>query len=29
MYSNQNRVTGGTDHIPWNKQRLIGPKPPL
>ncbi|MGA9032188.1 MAG: hypothetical protein WB402_06715 [Sulfuricaulis sp.] len=29
IYSNQNSVTGGTDHIPWNKNRLIGPKPPF
>ena len=29
MYCNQNSVTGGTDHIPWNKHRLIGPKPPF
>jgi len=29
MYCNQNSVTRGTDHIPWNKNRLIGPKPPF
>jgi len=29
MCSNQNSTTGGTDRTPWNKDRLIGPKPPL
>jgi len=29
MYSNQDNATGTARHIPWNKDRLIGPKPPL
>lgn len=29
MDSNQNHATGGAGHIPWNKNRLIGPKRPF
>ena len=29
MYSNQNSAAGSVNHIPWNRGRLIGPKPPL
>lgn len=29
MYSNQNGATGSVNYIPWNRGRLIGPKPPL
>lgn len=29
MYGNHNSATGTARHIPWNKDRLIGPKPPL
>jgi integrase len=29
MCSNQNSTTGSADRAPWNKDRLIGPKPPL
>ena len=29
MYSHQNPSNSPIGHIPWNKNRLIGPKPPL
>lgn len=29
MHSDSNSVTDHAGHIPWNKDRLIGPKPPL
>lgn len=29
MYSSQNSATNLTDHTPWNKDRIIGPKPPF
>ena len=29
MYSNANSAEIGANHNPWNKGRLIGPKPPL
>lgn len=29
MYSNQSSTSGPVRHIPWNRDRLIGPKPPL
>ncbi len=29
MYSNANSADIGANHNPWNKGRLIGPKPPL
>ncbi|MGH8609303.1 MAG: hypothetical protein ACREX9_18390 [Gammaproteobacteria bacterium] len=29
MYSNANSAEIGASHNPWNKGRLIGPKPPL
>jgi len=29
MYSDQDNVTGLAHLVPWNKGRLIGPKPPL
>jgi hypothetical protein len=29
MDSKQSNVSNAAHHIPWNKDRLIGPKPPL
>lgn len=29
MYRNTNTALGRANHMPWNKNRLIGPKPPL
>ncbi len=29
MYSNAKNADVGANHNPWNKGRLIGPKPPL
>lgn len=29
MSNDQNHTSSGTDHTPWNKARLIGPKPPF
>lgn len=29
MYRNQHSAASPVRHVPWNRDRLIGPKPPL